>query len=99
MAKRCDLTGKGVMTGNNVSHAKNRTKRRFEPNLQASTLHSEVLGAVRLKVAAATLRSVERRGGLDAFLLSSPDSRLTEKAVRLKRRLRRASEKAAAKAA
>lgn len=93
MARRCDLTGKGVMTGNNVSHANNKTKRRFEPNLQAATLHSEVLGPVRLKVAVSTLRSVERRGGLDAFLLSSPDSRLTEKAVRLKRRLRRAAEK------
>jgi large subunit ribosomal protein L28 len=95
MSKRCDLTGKGVMSGNNVSHAINKTRRRFEPNLQDTTLYSDALGPVQLRVAASTLRSVEHKGGLDAFLLNTADAKLTVEARTLKRRVRRALQSAA----
>jgi large subunit ribosomal protein L28 len=86
MARRCELTGKAVLTGNNVSHAKRRTKRRFLPNLCNVTLESEALKKrVRLTVSAAALRSVEHRGGLDAYLLEAGDEELSLKARRLKR--------------
>ena len=69
MSRRCELTGKGPMTGNNVSHANNKTRRRFLPNLNEVTLQSETLGrGVKLKISAAALRTVDHRGGLDAFL-------------------------------
>ena len=69
MARRCSITGKGVMTGNNVSHANNKNKRRFIPNLQNVSLMSETLGQkVSLRVAASTIRTIEHKGGLDAFL-------------------------------
>ncbi|MDB9807469.1 50S ribosomal protein L28, partial [Amylibacter sp.] len=69
MSRRCELTGKGPMTGNNVSHAKNRTRRRFLPNLNEVTLASDVLGqAFKFKISAAALRTVDHRGGLDAFM-------------------------------
>lgn len=91
MAKRCDLTGVGVQTGNNVSHANNKTRRRFLPNVQNVSLQSEALGNnVSLKVTAATLRSVEHNGGLDNFLLTTADSKLTTEAQTLKRRIKRA---------
>jgi len=91
MARRCAITGKGVQTGNNVSHANNRTRRRFLPNLQVASLVSEGLGsAVRLRLSANGLRTVEHNGGLDAFLLSTPDTRLPADALRLKRRLKKA---------
>ena len=97
MSRRCQLTGKGVMPGNNVSHAHNKTRRRFLPNLQPKTLLSDALGrGVRLRITASTLRTVERRGGLDAFLLSTPDRKLTADALRIKRRVVKA--KAAASA-
>ena len=64
MSRRCELTGKGPMVGNNVSHANNKTKRRFLPNLNEQTLHSEVLGrGFKLRISAAALRSVDHRGG------------------------------------
>jgi large subunit ribosomal protein L28 len=79
------------MTGNNVSHAHNKTRRRFLPNLQAKTLLSDSLGrGVRLRITVSTLRTVERRGGLDAFLLSMPNRKLTEDALRIKRQVLRA---------
>lgn len=91
MARRCAITGKGVQTGNNVSHANNRSRRRFLPNLQVTSLMSEGLGgAVRLRLSANGLRTVEHNGGLDAFLLSTPDSRLPADALRIKRRLKKA---------
>lgn len=91
MARRCELTGKAVLTGNNVSHANNRTRRRFLPNLCNVTLLSETLGEqISLRVSAHALRSVEHRGGLDAFLAKSRDSDLSLKARRLKRRLAKA---------
>ena len=91
MARRCELTGKGVMTGNNVSHALNRTRRRFLPNLVNVTLMSEALGrSVKLRVSANALRSVEHRGGLDAFLLKASDDDLSANAQTLKREIRAA---------
>lgn len=77
MARRCELTGKGVMTGNNVSHANNRTRRRFLPNLQQASMLSEILGRViSLRVSVAAMRSVEKIGGIDAFLLKAKDADL-----------------------
>src|SRR5262249_19638906 len=88
MARRCELTGKAVLTGNNVSHAKRRTKRRFLPNLCNVTLESEALKKrVRLTISASALRSVEHRGGLDAYLLKAGDDELSLKAKRLKREI------------
>jgi large subunit ribosomal protein L28 len=86
MARRCELTGKAVLTGHNVSHANNKTKRRFMPNLNQVTLISDALGRrVRLRITAHALRSVEHRGGLDKFLLAARDSELSMNARRLKR--------------
>ncbi len=91
MARRCELTGKGVMTGNNVSHALNRTRRRFLPNLCNVTLISDVLSrSVKLKIAASTLRTVEHRGGLDAFLLKANDADLSPRALAVKKEIRQA---------
>ena len=89
MARRCELTGKGVMTGNNVSHALNRTRRRFLPNLLNVTLLSEALGRpVKLRICANALRTVEHRGGLDAFLLKQADADLSPLALGIKKELR-----------
>jgi len=86
MARRCELTGKAVLSGNNVSHANRRTKRRFLPNLCNVTLASDALKKrVRLTVSAQALRSVEHRGGLDAYLLKAGNEELSLKARRLKR--------------
>jgi large subunit ribosomal protein L28 len=88
MARRCALTGKGVQTGNNVSHANNKTRRRFLPNIQSRRLFSETLGeSVRVRIATSTLRTIEKRGGLDGFLASSADEMLPSDLVRLKRRI------------
>ena len=90
MARRCSITGKGVLTGNNVSHANNKNRRRFLPNLQAATLLSDMLGRpVRLKLTASTIRSIEHNGGLDAYLLKTANTRLTEDAQRIKRQIKR----------
>lgn len=86
MSRICELTGKGRMVGNNVSHANNKTKRTFLPNLQNVTLMSDALGkSVRLKVSTHGLRSVEHVGGLDAWLLKTSEDDLSLKARRLKR--------------
>jgi large subunit ribosomal protein L28 len=91
MARRCELTGKGVMTGNNVSHALNRTRRRFLPNLLNVTLISDVLGrSVKLRISAHALRSVEHRGGLDAFLVKAKDEELSVNAQGLRKEIRAA---------
>ena len=87
MARRCDVTGKGVMSGNNVSHAHNKTRRRFLPNVQQMTLFSESLGPVRLKMAVSTLRSIERSGGLDPYLLGRSAIKLTGEALKLRKRV------------
>ncbi len=86
MARRCSLTGKGVQAGNNVSHANNKTRRRFLPNIQERRLYSEALGrSVRLRIATNTLRTIEKRGGLDAFLLSSSRADLPSELGRIRR--------------
>ncbi len=86
MSRVCELTGKGPMTGNNVSHANNKTRRRFLPNLNEITLISDVLGqSFRLRISAAGLRSVDHRGGLDAFLAKAKDDDLSSKALKIKR--------------
>lgn len=97
MARRCSVTGKGVLTGNNVSHANNRTRRRFLPNLQETSLMSDVLGTtVRLRLTTRGIKTIEHNGGLDAWLLNTPDRKLTDEAKVLKRRIARAAEKRAA---
>ena len=88
MAKICELSGKKVMTGNNVSHANNRTRRRFLPNLCNVSLVSEKLNqTIRFKITANALRSVEHIGGLDNFLLKAKEKSLSPKAKRLKKKL------------
>ena len=92
MSRRCELTGKGPMTGNNVSHANNKTKRRFLPNLNDVTLQSETLGrGVKLRISASALRSVDHRGGLDAFLAKAKDEDLSENALRIKKEIAKAA--------
>ncbi|EUB97557.1 50S ribosomal protein L28 [Rhizobium sp. CF080] len=88
MSRVCELTGKGVLTGNNVSHANNKTRRRFLPNLCQVTLISDALGQrYRLRVSAHALRSVEHRGGLDAFLLKADETELSMRARLLRRQI------------
>ncbi|GAA4489556.1 50S ribosomal protein L28 [Gluconacetobacter liquefaciens] len=100
MSRRCQITGKGVLTGNNVSHANNKSRRRYLPNLQETSLLSDILGsAVRLRLSTNGIRTVEHNGGLDAFLLSTPNRKLPVEAQALKRRILRAQEKKAAAAA
>jgi large subunit ribosomal protein L28 len=91
MARRCELSGKAVLTGNNVSHAKRRTRRRFLPNLCNVTLQSDALKKrVRLTISANALRTVEHRGGLDAYLLKAGNEELSLRARRLKREIEKA---------
>ena len=88
MSRRCELTGKGVQSGNLVSHSNRKTRTRFLPTLVNVTLVSDALArAVRLRISAAALRSVEHRGGLDAFLAKAPDEELSQDARRLKREI------------
>jgi large subunit ribosomal protein L28 len=88
MSRSCELTGKAVMSGNNVSHANNKTRRRFLPNLVNVTLISEVLNRnVRLRISANALRSVEHRGGLDAFLTKADEKTLSPRARLLKKQV------------
>ena len=92
MARRCELSGKGVLTGNNVSHANNKTRRRFLPNLQQTSLLSDALGQmVRLRLSTQTIRTVEHNGGLDAYLMSARPSQLSAEARRLKKRIEKAA--------
>lgn len=87
---QCALTGKKVQFGNNVSHSKRRTRRQFKPNIQKVSLASDALGCdVSLNIAVRTLRTVQKKGGLDAYLLAMPDSQLAEEGLRLKRRVRK----------
>lgn len=91
MSRVCELTGKGPMTGNTVSHANNKSRRRFLPNLNEVTLISDVLGqSFKLRVTAAALRSVDHRGGLDAFLAKAKDDELSPRALKIKRDLAKA---------
>jgi large subunit ribosomal protein L28 len=91
MSRVCELTGKGPMSGNNVSHAHNKTRRRFLPNLNDVTLMSETLGrGVKLRISAAALRSVDHRGGLDAFLAKAKDAELSAGALKIKKEIAKA---------
>ena len=97
MARRCELTGKAVQVGNNVSHANNKTKRVYRPNLQRVSLASEVLGnSYVLKISMNALRTVDKSGGLDPFLLRAKAESLSPKALRLKRAIAKKSAKTAA---
>ena len=91
MSRRCELTGKGPMVGNNVSHANNKTKRRFLPNLNDVTLMSEALGrTVKLRISASALRTVDHRGGLDAYLARARDEDLSPNALKIKKEIAKA---------
>ena len=100
MSQRCELTGKGAQVGHKVSHSNHKTKRRFMPNLCNVTLISEVLGRrVRLRISANAVKTVDHRGGLDAFLLKAKADQLSPRALELKRQVqkkRAASTEAAA---
>ncbi|KAA2312352.1 50S ribosomal protein L28 [Pseudooceanicola sediminis] len=88
MSRRCELTGKGPMTGNNVSHANNKTRRRFLPNLNDVSLRSEALGrTIKLRISASALRSVDHRGGLDKFLAKAKDVELSDNALKVKKEI------------
>jgi large subunit ribosomal protein L28 len=91
MSRRCEITGKGVLSGNNVSHANNKTRRRFLPNIQDASVMSDILGApITLRVTTRGLRTIEHNGGIDSFLLNTPASQLPIEAKAMKRRLQRA---------
>ena len=99
MSRRCSITGTGSLSGNKVSHSNHKTKTRFLPNLQHVSLISEVLGStVALRVTAATLRSIEHNGGLDAYLLNHSALKMTPEAGKLKRQIKRKLAKLAAAA-
>ena len=94
MSRRCDITGKGVLSGNNVSHANNKTRRRFLPNLQVTSLLSETLGqSLRLRLSTRAIRTIEHNGGIDAYLLGMNASKLTERGRELKRKITSAKSK------
>lgn len=96
MSRRCELTGKAVLTGNLVSHSNRKTKRRFLPNLCNVTLQSDALGrSVRLRITAHALRSVEHRGGLDAFLAKASEAELSQAARLMKREIEKKQAEAA----
>ncbi len=96
MSRRCELTGKGPMVGNNSSHANNKTKRRFLPNLNDVTLQSETLNrGIKLRISAHALRSVDHRGGLDAFLAKAKDVELSPSALKVKKEIAKAEVAAA----
>jgi len=94
MARRCAISGKGVQVGHNVSHANNKTKRRFLPNLQVISLLSDALGgSVRLRLTPYAIRTIEHNGGIDAYLMSVSSAKLPAEARRLKRRIEKAAER------
>jgi len=97
MARRCEITGTGVQTGNNVSHAHNKTRRRWLPNLQHASLHSEALGqSVRLRLTTRAISSIDKKGGLDAYLLATPVKDLAPTGQKLRRRIAKAAKAKAA---
>lgn len=99
MARRCALTGKGVLTGNNVSHANNKTRRRYLPNLQNTTVLSDALNqSFRLRLSTQAIRTIDKRGGIDAYLLKASSLELTDELRRIKKRIEKAREAAAGSA-
>ncbi len=100
MSRRCEITGKGVLSGNNVSHANNKTRRRFLPNIQVSSMLSDILNStVTMRLSTRGIRTVEHNGGIDAYLLTTPNTKLTEEARIVKRRILKAQAKQVAKTA
>ena len=95
MARKCPVTGKGALVGNNVSHSNRKTKRRFLPNLQTISLLSDSVGSIRLRLSTNAIRTIEFKGGIDAFLKATPDRKLSPEIRRLKRRIEGAAEKRA----
>ena len=96
MSRVCELTGKGPITGNNVSHANNKTRRRFLPNLNDVTLMSETLGrTVKLRISSAALRTVDHRGGLDGFMAKAKEGELSARALKIKKEIAKAGTAAA----
>ncbi len=97
MSRRCEVTGKGVQAGNNVSHAKNRTRRRFLPNLQNASFQSETLGTtISMRLTTRGIRTIETKGGLDAFLKQTPARKLSGNALKLKRKVEKKTAKKSA---
>ena len=97
MSRRCELTGKGLLVGNNVSHANNKTKRVYRPNLQVISLASDALGnSYKLRISMNALRTIDRQGGLDPFLMKAKDGVLSDRALKLKRAIAKKLAKAAA---
>jgi large subunit ribosomal protein L28 len=97
MSRRCEITGKGVLSGNNVSHANNKTRRRFLPNMQDASVMSDVLGApITLRVTTRGLRTIEHNGGIDSFLLNTAASKLPPEAKAMKKRIQLAAAKKSA---
>ena len=91
MSRRCELSGKGVLTGHNVSHSNIKTNRRFLPNLNQVTLQSETLGrSFKFRISASTMRTVDHRGGLDAYLAKARDAELSPRALKVKRDIEKA---------
>ena len=100
MSRRCQFTGKGVQSGNNVSHANNKSRRRFLPNMQQTSLVSDILGTVvRVRLTTHAMRTIEHNGGLDSFLLGTPNRDLPAPAQVLKRRIAKSQAKRAAASA
>jgi large subunit ribosomal protein L28 len=100
MSRRCQFTGKGVQSGNNVSHANNKSRRRFLPNMQQTSMMSDILGTpIRLRLTTHAIRTIEHNGGLDSFLMTTPNRDLPEPAQVLKRRILRSKIKRDAAAA
>ena len=98
MTRKCELTGKIVITGNNVSHANNKTKRRFIPNLQNVSLYSDRLEKkIKLKIATSTLRTVEKNGGIDSFLITTSSKNLSKTAKKFKKSITKLNEKLSSK--
>lgn len=92
MARKCDITGKGVMSGNNVSHANNKTRRKFLPNIQPATLFSEKLNkGFKVKVTTAALRTVEHKGGLDAYVTGTAKTKLSPMFQKIKAQVEKAA--------
>jgi large subunit ribosomal protein L28 len=87
MSRKCPISGKGVQVGHNVSHSNIKSKRRFLPNLQTISVLSDALGPVRLRLSTNAIRTIEFKGGIDAFLKGTPDSKLSPEIRRLKRRV------------
>ncbi|MEE8310993.1 MAG: 50S ribosomal protein L28 [Candidatus Binatia bacterium] len=88
MSRKCDLTGRGPGSGNRVSHANNKTRRRFLANLKPCSLHSEILGRpVKMRLCTRVLRTITKHGGIDSYLMKTPESRLTPEGIRLKRQV------------